>query len=174
MYLARQGRQSDRHSGFRWWDCLYIILGMLKAEASNTIITGIILVCRYPSFTLFNPSFIYLYVFYYYVSWLGFFQALSVPMCLATPTGDSLVVDYVYRSFIMTIQEYDTQVDIIMVNMVDFHVILGVDQLTLIHKILYYFSKTFTLAMLSIPLVVCQSSYSYALIGIISYIRGRI
>lgn len=41
--------------------------------------------------------------------------------------GDSLVVDWVCRSYVMTIQEFNTQDDLILLGIVGFDVILGLD-----------------------------------------------
>ena len=50
----------------------------------------------------------------YFASHLGiFYELLEVPLRVSTPVGDSLVVDQVYMSCVVTIQGLDTQVDLI-------------------------------------------------------------
>lgn len=47
-------------------------------------------------------------------------------MCVATPIGDSLVVDRVYRYY-MSILGYDIRANLILLDMVDFDLSLGMD-----------------------------------------------
>lgn len=48
-------------------------------------------------------------------------------LCVANLEGDSLVVDQVYKLYLLTIQEYDTQDYLIVFDMVYVNVILGRD-----------------------------------------------
>lgn len=52
---------------------------------------------------------------------------LFVSLDLSTPMGDSLVLDRVFRSYIMTISEVDTCANLIFRDMLDFDMILGMD-----------------------------------------------
>lgn len=54
----------------------------------------------------------------------------------------------------MTVREFDTQVNLIMLDMVDFDVILGMGWLCPYHVALDYSAKTVTLVMPDIPLVI--------------------
>lgn len=51
-------------------------------------------------------------------------EPIAVPIRISTPVGDSLVVDRVYRSRVVSILGCESWVDLIMV---DFDVILGMD-----------------------------------------------
>ncbi|KAF3637777.1 putative auxin-induced protein X15-like [Capsicum annuum] len=57
-------------------------------------------------------------------------------------------------------------------DMIHFDVILRIDWLSPDHVVLYYFSKTVSLALPGVPLVVWQVSIRYVIMGIISYIRA--
>lgn len=48
-------------------------------------------------------------------------------VCVATLMGDYLEVDLIYRSWVVTIQEFDDQVDLIMIDMVKFNARLGME-----------------------------------------------
>lgn len=93
-----------------------------------------------------------------------------MPLCIATTSGDSLVVDRIYTSYMVIVQKYDTWVDLIVLDMVDFNIILGIAWLSPFHAILVFFANTITLAILSIPLNMWHDSFSSTSIGIISYI----
>lgn len=56
-----------------------------------------------------------------------FCDCLLVPIHIATLHGDCLVVDQVYRSCVVSIFGYDTWIDLIILGMVDFDLILGID-----------------------------------------------
>lgn len=65
--------------------------------------------------------------------------------------SDSLVMDRVYRSCAVTLLGYDTWVDFIILDMMDFDVILGMDCLSPYHAALNCHAKTITLVMPSAP-----------------------
>ena len=48
---------------------------------------------------------------------------LDMPIRVSTRMGESVVVEKVYRSFIVTFVGSNTYVDLIIIEMVDFHVI---------------------------------------------------
>uniref|UniRef100_A0A0V0GST8 Putative ovule protein n=1 Tax=Solanum chacoense TaxID=4108 RepID=A0A0V0GST8_SOLCH len=92
---------------------------------------------------------------------------------VSTPVGESLVVDQILRSCLVTIQGCDTRVDLILLDMVDFDVILGMDWLSPYHAVLDCYAKTVTLAMPGISPVLWQGAYSHTPTGIISFMRAR-
>lgn len=73
----------------------------------------------------------------------------------------------------MTISNIDTYADLIILGMVDFDVILGMDWLSHYHEVMDCFANTFTLSMYSIPLVVWQGAISHEPMRIITYIYAR-
>lgn len=48
-----------------------------------------------------------------------------MPMCVSTPVGNSLVVDQVYRSCLKSILECDTRANLIVLDLLNFDMILG-------------------------------------------------
>lgn len=74
------------------------------------------------------------------------FAPISVTLCVSTLAGDSLVVDQIYITYVVTIQECDTWDDFILRNMLVFDIILSMNLLFLYHVILNYFAKTVILA----------------------------
>lgn len=92
---------------------------------------------------------------------------------VSTHIDDSLVVDNFYGSCVVRSRDFDTWVDLIMLDIMDFDVILGIDGWSPYYTVLDYFSKTVILDMPSIPTIVWQGSFVYAMIGIISYNWAR-
>lgn len=58
------------------------------------------------------------------------FESLIEPVHVSTSVGESLVVDQVLRSYLVSIKGYDTRDDFIVLDMVDFDVIFGMDWLS--------------------------------------------
>ena len=65
--------------------------------------------------------------------------------------GNYVVADQVYWSCIVTFCCYETRVDLILLEMTDFEVILGMDWLSPYHTVLDRHAKTITLAMPESP-----------------------
>ncbi|XP_070054166.1 uncharacterized protein [Nicotiana tomentosiformis] len=64
---------------------------------------------------------------------------------------DYVVVHRVYRSCIVTFYGYETRADLLLLDMIDFKVILGMDWLSSYHATLDCHAKSVTLAMLEVP-----------------------
>ncbi|XP_070032522.1 uncharacterized protein [Nicotiana tomentosiformis] len=124
-------------------------LGCPKVESSDAVITGILSLYHIDGFMLFDPVSTYSYVSSYFASHLSVRHDSLVSV--STLTGDSIVVDWVYRSCVVTINDFDTIVDLLLLNMVDFKGILGMDWLSQYHAILDCHTKSGTLAMLGLP-----------------------
>ncbi|WMV50804.1 hypothetical protein MTR67_044189 [Solanum verrucosum] len=84
------GQRKGRHSHF------YADPARAEAEASDSVITGTILLCQYPTLALFDPGSTFLFVSVYYVSRLSMIsKPLVASLRVSTPVGESLVVDQV-------------------------------------------------------------------------------
>jgi len=69
-------------------------------------------------------------------------DSLTVFVLVSTPVGDSIIVDRVYRSYAVTIRGYEMRVDLLLLSMVDFDVIFGMDWLSPYLSILDCHAKT--------------------------------
>ncbi|XP_070012915.1 uncharacterized protein [Nicotiana sylvestris] len=97
---AQPVRGKDRGDRGRPWGggIFYAIPDRAEAVASDSVITGIILVSHREASVLFDPGSTYSYVSSYFAPHLSTAQeTLSSPIYVSTPVGDSLVVDHVYR-----------------------------------------------------------------------------
>ncbi|XP_049378066.1 LOW QUALITY PROTEIN: uncharacterized protein LOC125842802 [Solanum stenotomum] len=173
---ARGGRLGGRSdaSGRGAQGHFYAAPARATAEASDDVITGTLLLCHQPATVLFDPGSTFSYVSVYFAPRLGMrSESLAEPVHVSTPVGESLVVDQILRSCLVTIQGCDTRVDLILLDMVDFDVILGMDWLSPYHAVLDCYAKTVTLAMPGISPVLWQGAYSHTPTGIISFMRAR-
>ncbi|XP_070013102.1 uncharacterized protein [Nicotiana sylvestris] len=87
--------------------------------------------------------------------------------------GDSIMVDHVHLSCVVVIRGLKTRVGLLLLNMVDFDVILGMDWLSTYHAILDYHAKTMTLALPGLPRLEWKGTPSHSTCSVISYMNAR-
>ncbi|XP_070025058.1 uncharacterized protein [Nicotiana sylvestris] len=152
----------------------YALPARSEAESSDAVITGIILVCDREASMLYDPGSTYSYVSSYFAPYLVLpSDPLSIPVYVSTPVGDSIMVDRVHYSCIMVIGGLETRVDLLLLDMVDFDVILGIDWLSPYHAILDCHAKTVTLALPNLPLLEWRGVPGYSTRSVISYMKAR-
>ncbi|XP_070054943.1 uncharacterized protein [Nicotiana tomentosiformis] len=100
-------------------------------------------------------------------------ESLGVPIYVSMPVGNSVVVDQVYLSCIVTFCGYETKENLLMLDMTDFEVILGMDWLSLYHAILDCHAKMVTLVMPELPRLEWRGSSISAPSRVISYMKAR-
>ncbi|XP_059306316.1 uncharacterized protein LOC132057727 [Lycium ferocissimum] len=172
---ARGGSQSER-GGSRTErggaHCYSFRVGL--REASDVVISGTIYVRHRAASVLFDPGSTYSYVSaFHVVGWDLPCDSIDIPVHVSTPVGDSVIVDRVYRSCLVTFMGYDTWVDLMILDMVDFDIILGMSWLSPYHAILDCHAKTVTLAMPGIPRLEWRGTPSPAPKKIISFLRAK-
>ena len=125
----------------------YAFPGRSKAEASDAVITGNLLVCDCMASVLFDPRSTFSYVSSSFATGLNLHcELLDIPIRVSTPVGESVIVERVYRSCLVTFVGSNTYVDLVILEMVDFDVILGMTWLSPQFAILDCNAKTVTLA----------------------------
>lgn len=80
-----------------------------------------------------------------------------------------MIVNRVCIGCEVTIYGFDTLVELILLDILNLDLILGMDWMALHHVILNYFSKSITLVILGISQVVWKGSMSHVSTSIISY-----
>ncbi|XP_070031272.1 uncharacterized protein [Nicotiana tomentosiformis] len=121
---------------------------VITGIASNGVITGIVSVCHKDASVLFDPGSTYSYVSSYFAHFLDLPREPLVSFVhVSTHVGDTIVVDCVYRSCVVTIGGLEIQVDLLLLSMAHFDVILGMDWLSPCHVVLDCHAKTVMLAM---------------------------
>ncbi|XP_070054174.1 uncharacterized protein [Nicotiana tomentosiformis] len=119
------------------------------AVSSNAMITGIISVCGRDASILFDPGFMYSYVsslFSHFISVSH--ESLGAPVYVSTLVGDPVIVDRIYRYCIVTLCGYETKANLLLLDMTDFEITIGIDWLSPYHTFLDFHAKTATLEML--------------------------
>ncbi|XP_070047350.1 uncharacterized protein [Nicotiana tomentosiformis] len=133
----------------------------------DAVIIGMVLVYHKAASALLDPGSTYSYVSSYFAPYLDIsHNSLSSHIYVSIPIGDFIIVDCVYRSCLVVIGGFETRVDLLLYNMVDFDVILGMDWLSPYHAILDYHGKTVTLALPGLTRLEHR--------GILDYIPSRV
>ncbi|XP_070015953.1 uncharacterized protein [Nicotiana sylvestris] len=118
------------------------------ALALDVIITGIISVCGKDVSVLFDPGSTYSYVSSMFARFLVIYpETLGFLIHVSTLVGDSVVVDRIYQSCMVTFCGFETSANLLLLDMIDFEVILGMDWLSPYHAVLDCHAKTVSLAM---------------------------
>ncbi|XP_070003045.1 uncharacterized protein [Nicotiana sylvestris] len=152
----------------------YAIPAKLEAESSDAVITGMISVCSRDASVLFDLVSTYSYVSSYFSPYLVVPRdSLSVPVYVSMLVRDYIVVDCVYCSCMTVIGGLETSVDLLLLDMVDFDVILGIDWLSHYHAILYYHAKTVILALPGLHRLEWRGTPSHCTSMVISYMKAQ-
>ncbi|XP_070029760.1 uncharacterized protein [Nicotiana sylvestris] len=112
----------------------------------------------------------------FYLIWV-----LLIPTChpillhiwVSTPVGYAIVVDRVYRSCVVTIWNLETNIYLLLFDMVDFDVILGMDWLSTYHAILDCHAKTVALSLPGLPRLEWRRTPGHSTSRVISYMKAR-
>ncbi|XP_070017189.1 uncharacterized protein [Nicotiana sylvestris] len=163
--LVQSGRAQPR---------CYALTARPEAKASDAVITGTISVCNRDASVLFDPGSTYAYVSSYFTPYLVVPRDyLSAHVYVSTPVGDPIVVDRVYRSCVVIIGGLETRVDLVLLNMVDFDVILGMDWFSPYHAVLDSHAKSVTLTLPGLPRLEWRGTLGHSTCSVVSYMKAR-
>ncbi|XP_070008139.1 uncharacterized protein [Nicotiana sylvestris] len=167
---GRGGRGRPRGGGQTRY---YALPNPTEAVASDSVITGVVLVCHRDSSVLFDPGTIYSYVSSYFALHLGVcWDSLSSSIYVSTPLRDSFVVDCVYRSCLVALSDFETRADFLLLSIVDFDVILVMDWLSPHYAILDCHAKIVTLTMLGVSRVEWRGTLDHTPSRVISFLKA--
>ena len=96
-----------------------------------------------------------------------------MPIRVSTPVGESVIVEKVYRSCLVPFVKSNTHVDLVILEMIDFDVILGMTWLSPNFAILDCNAKTVTLVKPGTDPLVWEGYYISTLVRIISFLRAK-
>ncbi|XP_070042803.1 uncharacterized protein [Nicotiana tomentosiformis] len=152
----------------------YAFSGKTEVVASDVVITCIVYVCHMDALVLFDPSSTYSYMSSYFAS------CLDMPRCsfdahvhMFTLVFNSIVVDRVYLLCVVTICGFEMRADFLILDMVDFDVILSMDWLSLYHVILDFHAKTVTLVMSGLPRLEWKDSLGCTPSRVILFLKAQ-
>ncbi|XP_070041401.1 uncharacterized protein [Nicotiana tomentosiformis] len=100
-------------------------------------------------------------------------KSLGTPLYVSTLVGNYIIVDRIYWSCIATFCGYETRADLLLLDMTDFEVILGMDWLSPYHVVLDFHAKTVTLVIPEFPRLEWKDSYVCASRRVIIFLKAR-
>ncbi|XP_070019883.1 uncharacterized protein [Nicotiana sylvestris] len=152
----------------------YALPSRPDALASYAIITGIISIGGRDASVLFDPGSTYSYVSSLFARFLVISpEPLGTPAHVSTHVGDSVVVDRIYRSRMVTLCGFETRVDLLLLDMINFEVILGMDWLSPYLVVLDCHAKTISLVMPGLPRLEWKGSTVDTPSRVISFLKAR-
>ena len=123
---------------------------------------------------LFDPGSTFSYVSSSFATGLNLHcELLDMPIRVSTPVGESVIVEKVYRSCLVTFVGSNTYVDLVISEMVDFDVILGMTWLSPNFAILDCNAKTVMLAKPGTDPLVWEGDYTSNPVRIVSFFRAK-
>ena len=152
----------------------YAFPGRSEVETYDSVITSNLLVCDCMASVLFDPGSRFSYVCSSFANGLNLHcELLDMPIRVSTPVGESVIVEKVYRSGLVTFVGSNTYVDLVILEMVDFDVILGMTWLSPNFAILDCNAKTVTLAKPGTDPLVWEGDYTSNMVHIVSFILAK-
>ncbi|XP_073224730.1 uncharacterized protein [Cicer arietinum] len=107
------------------------------AQTSNAIVTSILSICSRDAHFFFYHGATHSFVSSWFATRLGKCpSSLEEPLVVDTPVGENFLAKSVYRSCDITIDGKALPIDLIVIDLVDFDVMLGMDWLALHHATL--------------------------------------
>ncbi|XP_070020348.1 uncharacterized protein [Nicotiana sylvestris] len=100
-------------------------------------------------------------------------ESLGALVYVSTSVGNFIVVDWIYRSCMVTFCDYETRADLLLLDMINFKFMLGMDKLSPYHAILDCHAKTVTLAMPEFPRLEWKGSSISTSSQVISFLKDR-
>ncbi|XP_070017416.1 uncharacterized protein [Nicotiana sylvestris] len=152
----------------------YALPARPDALASDVVIISIISICGRDASVLFDPGSTYSYVSSLFAHFLVIApEPLGTHVHLSTPMGNSVVVDRIYQSCVVTFYGFETRADLLLLYMINFEIILGMDWLSPYHVVQDYHAKTVTLAMSGLPGLEWKGSTVDTSSRVISFLKAQ-
>ncbi|XP_070011172.1 uncharacterized protein [Nicotiana sylvestris] len=152
----------------------YALPARPDALASDAVITGIISIYGRDASVLFDPGSTYSYVLSLFAHFLAIAsESLGTLIHVSTLVGDSVVMDRIYRSCVVTFCSFEIRADLLLLDMIDFEIILGMDWLSPYQAVLDCHAKTIALAMPGLPRSEWKGSTTDMSSRVISFLKAR-
>ena len=149
-------------------------LSQQDANASNAVVTGILTVCSHRARVLFDSGSTHSYVSPLFAAKLGRKPSrMEEFVMVVTPSGETLWVEFVYETCLVMVEGRETIVDLMVLEMVDLDVILGMDWLASCHAVVDCRSKKLKFEMPNEPSFEYYGDGALAPMRLISALEAR-
>ncbi|XP_033516522.2 uncharacterized protein [Nicotiana tomentosiformis] len=140
-------------------------------QASNAVVTGILSIYSFDALALIDPGSTHSYVSLYFA--LRFSrqpELLNDPFIVANPIGVSLLAEYVYSACQFRVEARDILADLIVLDMVDFDMLMGMDWLSSCYAIVDCHAKIVKFEISNEPSFILRGSQKGCL-GLLSIVN---
>ncbi|XP_070028685.1 uncharacterized protein [Nicotiana sylvestris] len=144
------------------------------AQASNVVVTGILSVCSFDALALIDPGSTHSYVSSYFS--LRFSrqpEPLNDPFLVATHVGESLLAKYVYRACQIRVEGRDTLADLIVLDMIDFDMLMGMNWLSSCYAIVDCHAKIVKFEIPNEPSFILRGSQVPEICKVVSFMKAQ-
>ncbi|XP_070022531.1 uncharacterized protein [Nicotiana sylvestris] len=144
------------------------------AQASNAVVTGILSVCSFDALALIDLGSTHSYVSSYFA--LRFSrqpELLNDPFLVATLVGESLLAEYVYHACQIWVEGRDTLADLIVLDMIDFDMLMGMDWLYSCYAIVDCHAKIVKFEIPNEPSFILRGSQVLETCKIVSFMKAQ-
>ncbi|XP_075100752.1 uncharacterized protein LOC142176617 [Nicotiana tabacum] len=135
---------------------------------------GIISVCSFDALALIDSGSTHSYVSSYFD--LGFRRQpklLNDPFLVATPVGESFLVEYMYRACQIRVEGRDTLADLIVFDMIDFDMLMGMDWLSSCYAIVDCHAKIVKFEIPNEPSFILRGSQIPEICKVVSFMKAQ-
>ncbi|XP_033509070.2 uncharacterized protein [Nicotiana tomentosiformis] len=143
-------------------------------QASNAVVRGILSVCSFDALALIDPGSTHSYVsLYFALRFSRKHELLNDPFIVATPIGESLLAEYVYRACQFRVEARDTLADLIVLDMVDFDILMGMDWLSSCYSIVDFHAKIVKFEIPNEPSFILRGSQVPEICKVESFMKAQ-
>ncbi|XP_070049382.1 uncharacterized protein [Nicotiana tomentosiformis] len=144
------------------------------AQASNAVVTGILSICSFDALALIDPGSTHSYVSSYFDLRFGRQpELLNDPFLVATPVGEFLLAEYVYRACRIRVEGRDTLADLIVLDMIDFNILMGMDWLSSCYAIVDCHAKIVKFEISNEPSFILKRGQVPEICKVISFMKAQ-
>ncbi|XP_075103567.1 uncharacterized protein LOC142178135 [Nicotiana tabacum] len=144
------------------------------AQASNAVVIGILSVYSFDALALIDPGSTHSYVSSYFA--LRFSrqpELLNDHFLVATHIVESLLAEYVYRACQIRVEGRDTLVDLIVLDVFDFGMLMGMDWLSFCYAIVDCHAKIVKFEIPNEPSFILRGSQVLETCKIVSFMKAQ-
>ncbi|XP_020266408.1 uncharacterized protein LOC109841897 [Asparagus officinalis] len=124
---------------------VYVVV-LCDHGVSEAVVEGTFLVNSFPASILFDSRALHSFISYAFMTRLQLVaQPLDIPLLDSTPLGEVSLLESICRRCIISLDDSEFVINLIVLHMFEFNVILGMDWLSSYHISIDYFVKTVSL-----------------------------
>ena len=145
-----------------------------EAQTSNAVVSGILSVCNMNARVLFDPGATHSFISPCFASRLGRGRVRrEEQLVVSTPLKEIFVAEWEYESCVVRVKDKDTSVNLVVLDTLDFDVILGMNWLSPCHASVDCYHKLIRFDFPGEPSFSIQGDRSNAPTNLISIISAR-